>query len=82
MPYPQDPAEREPKGDHNRRLSLGLDLDAFAAEAGVTAEQLKTYEMTLPDEDFDLDVAQRVGAALERLEQMPPSSQKVQNIAS
>jgi hypothetical protein len=36
MTIPADPTEREPKGDHNRRLSLGLDLDAFAAEAGVT----------------------------------------------
>jgi hypothetical protein len=82
MTVPSDPSDREPKGDHNRRLSLGLDLDQFAAEAGVTAEQLKSYEMTLPDEKFDLDVAQRVGDALERLEQHPPQSQKVRNIAS
>ena len=24
------PLQREPKGDHNRRFSLGLDLDQFA----------------------------------------------------
>jgi hypothetical protein len=79
MTIPANPTRREPKGDHNRRLSLGLDLDAFAAEAGVTALDLKSYEMTLPDEEFDLNVAQRVGAALERLEASPPASQKVRN---
>ena len=79
MTIPADPTRREPKGDHNRRLSLGLDLDAFAAEASVTALDLKSYEMTLPDEEFDLNVAQRVGAALERLEASPPASQKVRN---
>ena len=82
MPYPPDPSEREPKGDHNRRLALGVDLEDFAAEAGITPDQLKTYELTMPDESFDLDVAQRIGAALERLEQDPPPTQKVQNIAS
>jgi len=82
MPFPPDPREREPKGDHNRRLALGLDLDQFAAEAGVSPEQLKKYEMSLPDDNYDLDVAQKVGAALERLEAAPPPSQKVQNSAS
>jgi hypothetical protein len=82
MTFPADPAQREPKGDHNRRLALGLDLEQFAAEAGVTPAQLKKYEMTSPDDDFDLDVAQHVGIALERLEQAPPSTQKVQNVAS
>ena len=37
------PDQHEPKGDHNRRLSLGLDLDQFAREAGVTPKQLKDY---------------------------------------
>ncbi len=71
--------QREPKGDHNRRLSLGLDPDQFAAEAGVTPEQLKTYEMALPDDEIDTSVAARVGAALVRLENDPPASQKVRN---
>jgi hypothetical protein len=71
--------DRQPKGDHNRRLALGLDVDAFAAEAGITVDQLREYEQTWPDHDFDLDVAQRVGAALERLELSPPASQKVDN---
>jgi hypothetical protein len=73
------PSQREPKGDHNRRLALGLDLDQFAIEAGVTAKELKDYEMTLPDDDFDPEVASKVGAALERLEASPPPSQKVRN---
>ena len=70
---------QQPKGDHNRRLALGLDLDQFAIEAGVTAKELKDYEMTLPDDDFDPEVASKVGAALERLEASPPPSQKVRN---
>jgi len=73
------PQQREPKGDHNRRLSLGLDLDEFALEAGVTPKDLKDYEMTLPDDDFNLEVARKAGAALDRLEAAPPAEQKVRN---
>ena len=71
--------DRQPKGDHNRRLALGLEVDEFAAQAGVTADELREYEQTWPDHDFDLDVARRIGAALERLEANPPPSQKVDN---
>ena len=77
MTLPNDPAFREPKGDHNRRIALGLDIDAFAVEAGVTPEALHTYEATGPDGDFDIYIAQLVGEALERLEANPPASQKV-----
>lgn len=71
--------DRQPKGDHNRRLALGLDVDAFALQAGISADQLREYEQTWPDHDFDLEVARKVGAALERLELNPPPSQKVDN---
>jgi hypothetical protein len=71
--------DRQPKGDHNRRLALGLDVDAFALEAGITPDQLREYEQTWPDHDFDLEVARRIGLALERLEADPPASQKVDN---
>lgn len=74
MPDPID-TERQPKGDHNRRLSLGLDPDQFAAEAGISTEQLRDYERTGPDHRFDAAVAARVGAALERLEARLPNSQ-------
>lgn len=77
MAFPIDPNQRQPKGDHNRRLALGLDPDVFAREAGLTLEQLRQYELTSPDQDFDLDVARRVGFALERLEANPPPTQKV-----
>ncbi len=79
MSFPIDPTQREPKGDHNRRLSLGLDPDQFAAEAGITTEQLREYELTSPDQNFDVDVADRVGKALERLEANPLASQVVKN---
>jgi hypothetical protein len=74
-----NPTMRQPKGDHNRRLSLGMDPDVFAAEAGITVEELRAYELTAPDQTFDLLVAERVGAALERLEANPPSTQRVAN---
>ena len=72
-------ADRQPKGDHNRRLALGLDIDVFALEAGVTVDELREYEQTWPDHEFNLEVASRVGAALERLERNPPPTQKVSN---
>jgi transcriptional regulator with XRE-family HTH domain len=74
-----DPARRQPKGDHNRRIAMGLDLDQFAAEAGVTPEALRDYETTSPDHDFDLEVAQRVGYTLERLETVLPNSETGRN---
>jgi hypothetical protein len=66
-------------GDHNRRLSLGVDIEQFAAEAGVSPDALRSYELTPAGVPFDLEVAARVGAALERLEANPPPTQKVAN---
>ena len=74
-----DPAARQPKGDHNRRLGLGLDPDHFAAEAGVTVAELRDYEETPPDGSFDDEVARRVGAALDRLEAVLPNSETGRN---
>lgn len=71
----EDPTQRQPKGDHNRRLSLGLDPDQFALEAGVTVEDLRAYERTAPDHSFDIVVAERVGKALNRLEAVLPNAQ-------
>ncbi len=74
-----DPAMREPKGDHNRRLSLGVDPDRFAVLAGISTEALRKYELTGPDEDFDLEIARRVGETLDRLEADPPPTEAVRN---
>lgn len=71
----EDPTQRQPKGDHNRRISLGLDPDQFAVEAGVSVEDLRNYERTSPDHDFDTTVAERVGVALNRLEAILPNAQ-------
>jgi hypothetical protein len=68
MTFPADPHDRSPKGDHNRRLALDLELNVFALKAGVTPDELRAYEFTPPDGEFDLAVAQRVGEALEQLE--------------
>jgi hypothetical protein len=70
---------RQPMGDHNRRLALGVDIEQFAAEAGVSPDALRAYELTPAGSDFDLAVAGRVGAALDRLEANPPVTQKVAN---
>lgn len=74
-----NPTMREPKGDHNRRLALGMDIEVFAAAAGLTRDQVHEYEMTSPDHRFDLFVAERYGEALERLEANPPPTQLVRN---
>ena len=79
MTFPLDPAMRQPKGDHNRRLALGMDIDVFAVEAGLTQEQVHDYETTAPDHRFNMDVAELYGRALERLEANPPSTQIVRN---
>ncbi|WP_127142854.1 hypothetical protein [Pelagibacterium montanilacus] len=76
---PVDPADRQPKGDHNRRLSLGMEVDDFAAEAGLTPEEVYNYEMTSVDYEFDLEVARKYGEALDRLEAHPPATQRVRN---
>lgn len=74
-----DAQDRQPKADHNRRLALGLDVDAFAAEAGLSADELRDYEQTWPDHEFDTEVARKVGTALARLEQTPPPTQTAIN---
>lgn len=68
-------AFHQPKGDHNRRVSLGLDPEQFAAEAGISTEQLRDYERTAPDDDYDPSVAERVAQALDRLEETLPNLQ-------
>ncbi|MET3925444.1 hypothetical protein [Devosia sp. 2618] len=71
----EDPSRRQPKGDHNRRISLGVDPDHFAAEAGITVDELHEYETSAPDHGFDVYVAERVGETLQRLEAVLPNSQ-------
>jgi hypothetical protein len=68
MTYPFDPADRWPKSDHNRRLALAMDLVDFAERAGVTPEQLQSYEQTPTNAAFDDEVARKVGVALEKME--------------
>ena len=68
MTFPNDPHDRLPRGDKNRRLSLGASREEMAAAAGISVEELHDYEHTQPDRHFRFDVAERVGAALELLE--------------
>lgn len=73
----RDSSQRQPKGDHHRRLALFLEPDAFAAEAGITTDELREYERTNPDGKFDVGVAERVGEALRRLEAAAPAGCKI-----
>lgn len=68
MTFPTNPHDRLPRGDKNRRLSLGASREEMAAAAGITVEQLHDYEHTQPDRHFSIAVARRVGGALEHLE--------------
>ena len=68
MTFPANPQERSPKGDHNRRLSLGIEADDFAAQAGITVQELHDYESTGPDHEFRADIADAVGTTLEYAE--------------
>jgi hypothetical protein len=68
MVFPRDPHDRLPRGDKNRRLSLGLSREEFAAAAGLSVEQLHDYEHTQPDRHFSFAIAQRVGETLEAFE--------------
>lgn len=68
MGYITSAFDRQPKGDHNRRVALGIDADEFARRAGITAEELHDYEFTSPDHHFDPEVAARVGETLAVLE--------------
>lgn len=68
MTFPADASERSPKGDHNRRLALGLAPEDLAYHAGISVDELREYEFTAPDAHFDTGIAERVGAAIERLE--------------
>ncbi len=68
MTFPLNPRNRLPRGDKNRRLSLGMTREAMAAAAGVTLDQLFAYEFTQPDRKFSVAIARRIGVALETLE--------------
>ncbi|HEY9011128.1 MAG TPA: helix-turn-helix transcriptional regulator [Devosia sp.] len=68
MVYPRDPHDRLPRGDKNRRLSLGISREEMAAAAGISVERLHDYEHTQPDRHFSFAIANRVGAALELFE--------------
>ena len=68
MTFPANPEQRSPKGDHNRRLALAIDPGEFAADAGITPDELHSYEFSPPDGPFDSVIAEKVVIALERLE--------------
>ena len=42
-------SDRQPKGDHNRRLALGIDIDDFAAEALARMQQRNITQLIVTD---------------------------------
>lgn len=66
-----------PSRDQMRRVSLGIEPEAFAAEAGISVAELGDYERRTHGEDFDIEVARLIGIALDRLEQSPPAQSDV-----
>jgi cytochrome oxidase assembly protein ShyY1 len=79
MPIFTSSSAHQPKGDHNRRIALDLGVAEFAQAAGLTPNQVQEYEMTSIDHEYDEGVAQRYGAALERLEANPVVPRRVIN---
>jgi transcriptional regulator with XRE-family HTH domain len=62
------PPVRSAASDRRRRMELGLSLDDFAIEAGISPNQLHDYESTAPGGRVDANVVLCVGEALDRLE--------------
>lgn len=58
----------QPKGDHNRRIALGLEREQLAELAGVGPDELRQYETTAPDHEYDAAVAASVALTLDRIE--------------
>jgi hypothetical protein len=59
------PPVRSAASDRRRRMELGLSLDDFAIEAGISPNQLHDYESTAPGGRVDANVVLCVGEALE-----------------
>lgn len=61
-------SDRSPAADRDRRERLGISVDDLAARAGVTAQELTTYEQAKSEEDGNPALAMKVSDALDAFE--------------
>ena len=61
--------DRSPSADRDRREQLGISADDLAARAGITAQELTSYEQAKSETDANPTVAMKVGDALDAFEQ-------------
>jgi len=60
--------DRSPAMDRDRRERLGVSVDDLASQAGITPQELSTYEQAKSEADGDLTIAMKVSDALDALE--------------
>jgi transcriptional regulator with XRE-family HTH domain len=66
---PTNLTDRAPGSDLARRERLGISADDLAARAGITAQELTSYELAKTEADADPVVAMKVADALDAAEQ-------------
>ena len=59
---------RSPAMDRDRRERLGISADDLAARAGITPQELTTYEQAKSETDAHPTTAMKVGDALDAFE--------------
>ena len=61
-------SDRSPAADRDRRERLGISVDDLAARAGITAQELTTYEQAKSEADANPSTAMKVIDALDAFE--------------
>jgi transcriptional regulator with XRE-family HTH domain len=64
--------ERSPAEDRGRRERLGISVDDLAAQAGITPQELSTYEQAKSADDVNMSIAYKIGDVLDALEAEEP----------
>ena len=61
-------SDRSPAADRDRRERLGISVDDLAIRAGITAQELTTYEQAKSEADANPSTAMKVIDALDAFE--------------
>ena len=64
--------DRTPSGDRDRRERLGISVDDLAAQAGISTQELTSYEHAKSADDVNMSIAYKIGDALDALEAAEP----------
>ena len=62
---PMTISDRSPSSDRDRREQLGISVDDLAARAGISPQELTTYEQAKSEADGNPTVAMKVSDALD-----------------